>query len=74
MIADPGLPWGEIEIVYDDRPITARSLDATRVEWLRARQRIGAAGARASFSPQPESTLFSAASGDRRDGERSKRT
>lgn len=71
MIAEP---WGTVELVYDERPITARSLDATRVEWCRARQRIGAAGAGASFAPQTESTLFSAASADMRDGERSKRT
>jgi hypothetical protein len=49
---------------YDDRPITAASLRATSLEWLRARSRpvdhFGRALSVASSVPKSEPGLFSA--------------
>ncbi len=38
-IEDEALPWGTVELVYDDEPITAESLRETRLAWLRERTR-----------------------------------
>lgn len=78
MIIDPDLPWGSVEVVYDERPITRASLDATRLEWLRARSKspdyFGRAVSAASFAPQTESSLFSPVRSVGAGGEGSKRT